>query len=77
MKRALRLFALASATVCGIAFLLDIVTLLLNYNYKHHRFLPFIVERGYITDTIWFGLSFLGFGILYLYLVRRMRPIPR
>ncbi len=62
MKWALRLLVLVSTTVCGIAFLIDIVTLLLNYKDEHHRFLPFIVERGYITNTIWFGLSFLGSG---------------
>jgi hypothetical protein len=77
MKLVLRLLALIVATVCGIAFLIDIATLLLNYNYKHHRFLPFIVERSYITDTIWFGVGFVCSVILYLYSVRKMRPISR
>jgi hypothetical protein len=73
MKRALRLFALAGITVCGITFLMDAVGLLLNYNYEHHRFLPFIVEHGYITNTIWAGLGLLCSVIAYLYLVRKMR----
>jgi len=77
MKLALRLLALIVTTVCGIAFLMDIATLLLNYNYKHHRFLPFIVEHGYITDTIWLGIGFVCSGILYLHLVRKMRPISQ
>jgi hypothetical protein len=46
----------------------------LNYNYEHHRFLPFVVEEGYITDTMWLGLGFLCSVILYLSLVRKMRP---
>ncbi|HWY23064.1 MAG TPA: hypothetical protein VNX26_17700 [Candidatus Acidoferrum sp.] len=75
MMWTLRLLALASTTVCGVAFLIDIVTLLLNYNYEHHRFPPFVVP--YISATIWMGLCFLCSGILYLYLVRTMRPISK
>jgi hypothetical protein len=73
MKWTVRLLALASTTVCGIVFLHDIATLLLRYNYAHHRFPPYVVH--YIPETIWFGLGFLCSGILYFYLVRRMRPI--
>jgi hypothetical protein len=71
MKWTLRLLALASTTVCGIAFLMDIATLLLNYNYEHHRFPPYVVPYTYYT--IWFGLGFLCSGIVYLYVVRKMR----
>jgi len=71
MKWTLRLLALASTTVCGIAFLMYIVTLLLNYNYEHHRFPPYVVPD--ISYTIRFGLGFLCSGIVYLYLVRKMR----
>jgi hypothetical protein len=75
MKWALRILALAGTTVCGIAFLLDAGLLLNNYNYEHHRFLPFAVR--YIPDTIWFGLGFLCSAILYLSLVRKMPPISK
>jgi len=71
MKWAVRILALVSATVCGIAFLIEIVTLLLNYNYEHHRFLPWVVPH--ISYAIWFGLALLCSGITYLYLVRKMR----
>jgi hypothetical protein len=74
MKWALRILALVTATVCGIAFPIFIVGLLLNYNYEHHRFLPSVVEKGYITDAIWLGLGLLCSVILYLFLVRKMRP---
>jgi hypothetical protein len=74
MKWALRLLALASTTVCGIAFLFFAIGLLLNYNYEYHRFLPFVVEEGYITDTIWLGFGLLCSLILYIFLVRKMRP---
>ena len=74
MKWALRIFALVTATVCGIAFLAFIVGLLLNYNYEHHRFLPFVVEEGYISHTIWLGFGLLCSVILYLSVVRNMRP---
>jgi len=73
MKWTVRILALVGTTVCGIAFLIDVVTLLLNYNYEHHRFPPYIVR--YISCTIWAGLGFLCSGIVYLYLVRKMRPI--
>ena len=75
MKWTLRLLALASATVCGITFLIEIVTLLLTYNYKHHRFPPYVMSD--ISYAKWFGLGLLGSGILYLYLVRNMRQIQR
>jgi len=74
MKWALRIFALVITTLCGIAFLFFVFGLFWNYNYEHHRFLPFVVEEGYITDTIWLGLGFLCSVILYLSLVRKMRP---
>jgi hypothetical protein len=46
MKWALRIIALVITTLCGIAFLFFVFGLLLNYNYEHHRFLPFVVEEG-------------------------------
>jgi hypothetical protein len=74
MKWALRIIALVITTLCGIAFLFFVFGLFLNYNYEHHRFLPFVVEEGYISDTIWLGLGFLCSVILYLSRVRKMRP---
>jgi hypothetical protein len=73
MKWALRILALAIATLCGVAFLFFVFGPFLNYNYEHHRFLPFVVEEGYITDTVWLGLGFLCSVILYFSLVRKMR----
>jgi hypothetical protein len=75
MKWTVRILALVGTTVSGIALLIDVVTLLLNYNYAHHRFPPYIVN--YISFTIWAGLGFLCSGIVYLYLVRKMRPISK
>jgi hypothetical protein len=77
MKWALRIFTLVTATVCGIAFLGHICLLPLSYNFAHHRFYPGVFENGYLTDTLWLGLGFLCSGILYLYLVRCMRPVSK
>jgi hypothetical protein len=75
MNWILRLLALASTTVCAIAFLIETVTLLLNYNYQHHRFPPFVVRD--ISYAISFGLGLVCSGIVYLYLVRKMRRMQR
>jgi hypothetical protein len=73
MKWTIRILALVGTTVCGIVFLHDLATLLLRYNYEHHRFPPYVVH--YIPETIWFGVAFLCSVIVYLYLVRKMRHI--
>jgi cell division protein FtsW (lipid II flippase) len=75
MKWALRILALAITTVCGISFLGHICFLLLDYNYEHRRFPPFVKEA--IPDTIWLGLGFLCSAICYFYLVRNMRAISK
>jgi hypothetical protein len=77
MKWTLRVLTLAGATVCGISFVGHIALLLRFYNYTRHRFYPFIVEDGYVTDTILLGLGLLCSGSLYLYLVRDMRSVSK
>jgi hypothetical protein len=77
MKWTLRLLALTGVTVCGICFLLSAGLLLNNYNYEHHRFYPYVVEHGYITGTILWGLGLLCSVVLYFYLVQKMRPISK
>jgi len=69
MKWTVRILALVSTTVCGIAFLIEIVALLVSYNYKHHRFPPWVVPH--ISYAIWFGFALLCSGTVYL--LRKMR----
>jgi len=72
MKWFLRVLALASTTVCGIFVLTFVCLLPRNYNWKHHRFPPYITED--LHTVIWVAFVFLCSGVLYLYLVRKMRP---
>jgi hypothetical protein len=72
MKWTLRLLALASTAVCGMVVLTFVCLLPRNYNFEHHRFLPFVTK--YFPIMIGVGVGFLCSGILYLYLVRKMRP---
>jgi hypothetical protein len=72
MKWTLRLLALASTTVCGMFVLTFVCLLPRNYNFEHHRFLPFVTK--YFPIVIGACVGFLCSGILYLYLVRKMRP---
>ncbi len=71
MKWALRIAGLIGTTVCGIAFLICVGTLLLNYNYQHHRIPPFIAR--YVYYTILWGLGLLCSLSLYVYIARQMR----
>ena len=74
MKWALRIVSLVAATISGIGFLASLVILLLNYNFEHHRFVPFVVEDGYVTHAMWWGLGLLGSVFIYVSVVRNMRP---
>lgn len=75
MRGVLRLVASICTTVFGIAFLMDVVGLLYNYNYKFHRFPPYMA--GYIRLTVWFAIGFICSLISYLYLVHKMRPATK
>lgn len=61
----LRLLALISVTVCGTFFFDKIITLLLAYNYAHHRFAPALVKTSDIIETILLGIGLLCSVILY------------
>ena len=61
MKRFLRLIALVSTTVYGTAFLLHV----------------FSYPKEDVSSEVWTGLIFLCSGLIYLYLVRKMRPISK
>ncbi|MGC2246386.1 MAG: hypothetical protein WA609_07260 [Terriglobales bacterium] len=60
MKRFLRLLVLIGATVYGLSFLLHICS----------------YPKEDIPSEVWAGLIFLCCGLIYLYLVRKMRPTP-
>ncbi len=72
VKWFLRFLALASTAICGIFFLTFVFLLPRNYNWTAHRFPPYIKET--FPTMIAVGAGFLCSGVLYLYLVRAMRP---
>jgi hypothetical protein len=61
MKRLLRLLALVSTAVYGTAFLLHICS----------------YPKEDIPSEVWTGLIFLFSGLVYLHVVRKMRPISK
>jgi hypothetical protein len=61
MKRFLRLLALVSTAVYGMSFLL------------HVGFDP----KEDIQSEVWAGSIFLLSGLIYLYFVRKMRPVSK
>jgi hypothetical protein len=75
MRWALQILALVGITACGFAFLACIATLLLNYDYQHHRLMPFATL--YTRYTLEWGLGLLCSMTLYLYVVRKMHPISK
>ena len=58
MKLSLRLFAVASATFCGVYFLGGLIKLLVGYNYTYHRFAPGLVRRNDFIYTALLGVGF-------------------
>ncbi len=71
MKRLVRYVALAGTTLFGILFLFVALDVVSHYNYKHHRFSPFL--RDETEEAVWITVGFVISVATYLYSVRTMR----
>ena len=76
-KNVLLLLTLCAATVSGFFFLGHALSLLLAYNYHHHRFAPGLLRPHEFTDTLLLGVGFLLSAFVYRMAARTRNPAPQ
>ena len=77
VKNVFRLLTLCAATVSGFFFLGNVLSLLLDYNYHHHRFAPGLIRPHEFTDTLLLGIGFLLSAFVYRMAARSRNPAPQ
>jgi hypothetical protein len=77
VKNVFRLLTLCAATVSGFFFLGHVLSLLLAYNYHHHRFAPGLISPHEFADALLLGVGFLLSAFVYRMAARSRNPAPQ